>query len=496
MASTATEPKGSTATYQFGPLERRGLILGFTTGQVILVAGGAIGGVFLVVGGAAPLGMGVLLAGLGLAFWPVGGHTVHEWVPIVGAFWLRRLCGAGRWRNDAPLLGHVGAEPPWPHLPAHLAGHVVLRTVGPAGSLMGVLRAGSTYTAVLAVRPQAFALCDSEEQARRLAGWGATLAGLAREGTPVSRLQWLERTAPADDGELVRAARAGLSVPETHPLASSYLQLVEAAGPATQAHEAYVAVQIDANRARRLVKAAGGGDSGALTVLRRELATLASGLAGAEVTVEGTLPPRALARAIRVAFDPGARAGLAYRASVDPERAGVAPAACWPSATEEEWASYRADDSHHAVYWVEEWPRTPVRPDFLSPLLLGTRCARVVSVTVEPLSPAAATRQVERARTQDVADEEMRQRGGFLSTARRRRQAEGTLRREEELADGHADCRFSGYVAVSAPDEEALESACGEVEQLAQQCRLQLTRLRGQQEEAFAWTLPLCRGLR
>ena len=69
-------------------------------------------------------------------------------------------------------------------------------------------------------------------------------------------------------------------------------------------------------------------------------------------------------------------------------------------------------------------------------------------------------------------------------------------RREEELADGHADCRFSGYVAVSAPDPDALEEACGEVEQLAQQCRLQLTRQRGRQAEAFTWTLPLCRGLR
>ena len=496
MASSATESKGSTPTYQFGPLERRGLILGFSAGQVILVAGGAVGAVFLAVGGAAPLGLGVLLAGLWLSFWPLAGHTAHEWIPIVGAYWLRRLCGAARWRNDAPRLGHVGTEPPWPHLPTHLAGHRVLRTVGPGGSLMGVLHRGSTYTAVLAVRPQAFALCDSEEQARRLAGWGATLAGLAREGSPVTRLQWLERTAPADDGELLRAARGALTVPETHPLVASYLQLVESAGPATQAHEAYVAVQIDAGRARRLVKAAGGGDSGALTVLRRELATLASALAGAEVTVEGALSSRALARAIRVAFDPGTRAGLARRAALDPERAGVAPAACWPSATEEEWACYRADDSYHAVYWVEEWPRTPVRPDFLSPLLLGTRCARVVSLTVEPLSPATATRQVERARTQDVADEEMRLRGGFLSTARRRRQAEGTARREEELADGHADCRFSGYVAVSAPDEEALEAACGEVEQLAQQCRLQLSRLRGQQEEAFAWTLPLCQGLR
>ena len=124
--------------------------------------------------------------------------------------------------------------------------------------------------------------------------------------------------------------------------------------------------------------------------------------------------PRALARAIRVAFDPGARAGLARRAALDPERAGVAPGAAWPSATDDGWASYRADDTHHTVYWVEEWPRTPVRPDFLSPLLLGTRCARVVSLTVEAVPPGRAARQVEAARTADLADEELRRRGGFL----------------------------------------------------------------------------------
>jgi hypothetical protein len=77
-----------------------------------------------------------------------------------------------------------------------------------------------------------------------------------------------------------------------------------------------------------------------------------------------------------------------------------------------------------------------------------------------------------------------------------RQQLVQTPFREEELADGHADCRFSGYVTISAPDLEALEDASGEVEQLAQQCRLQLTRLRGQQAEAFTWTLPLARGLR
>jgi hypothetical protein len=483
-------------TYVFGPLERRGIVAGLRAGQIALCALGVGGLVLGLMGGSTVAGVAALTLGLAGAFFPLRGHTAEEWAPIAGAYWWRRFLGAHRWRSDAALLGHVGAEPPWPTLPAHLQGLRILRTPGPGGSYMGALRQGTTYTAVVAVRPTAFALCDSDEQARRLAGWGSTMAGLAREGSPVRRIQWLERTAPADDGEISRAARARLVFPHDHPLAASYLDLVERAGPATSAHEAFVALQIDAKRAPRLVHAGGGGDEGAMAVLRRELSTVISSLAGADLTVEGALSPRALARSIRVAFDPGARASLSRRAAADPERGGVAESAAWPSATEDQWASYRADDSVHAVYWVEEWPRTPVHPDFLSPLLLGTRCARTVSLVAEAVPPAKAARQVEAARTADLADEELRRRGGFLASARRRRQHEGVARREEELADGHADCRFSGYVTVSAPDDDALEAACGEVEQLAQQCRLQLTRQRGRQEEAFVFTLPLCRGLR
>ena len=55
------------------------------------------------------------------------------------------------------------------------------------------------------------------------------------------------------------------------------------------------------------------------------------------------------------------------------------------------------------------------------------------------------------ARTADIADGELRRRGGFLVTARhtrgtRGRGASGTC----ELADGHAQYRFSGYVTVTA----------------------------------------------
>ena len=58
---------------------------------------------------------------------------------------------------------------------------------------MGIVCDGPTYTAVLAVRSEAFALCDSAEQARRLAGGGAILSGVAREGSPIARLQWVDQ---------------------------------------------------------------------------------------------------------------------------------------------------------------------------------------------------------------------------------------------------------------------------------------------------------------
>jgi len=118
-----------------------------------------------------------------------------------------------------------------------------------------------------------------------------------------------------------------------------------------------------------------------------------------------------------------------------------------------------------------------------------------MAVVMEPLGPIAAARKVEQARTADIADAELRRRGGFLATARRRREEEILVRREIELADGHAQYRFTGYVTVSASDSDALEEACGRVEQGAGQAGLELRRCYGDQADAFMCTLPLGRGL-
>ena len=67
--------------------------------------------------------------------------------------------------------------------------------------------------------------------------------------------------------------------------------------------------------------------------------------------------------------------------------------------------------------------------------------------------------------------------------------------RDVELADGHAQFRFSGYVGVTADTEVERVAACAALEQVAGQSRLELRRLYGQQDAALLCLLPLGRGL-
>ena len=496
--------------YRFGPLERRGLVGSLRPAQVAVLATSLTAGVFLLrllpTGVGALAAIGLVLASIGICFWPVAGRSAEEWLPVVGRFVTRRARGRNRYRSSAPAAGVTLREDrPRPVALLPPAADALELLAAPFhGEEVGVIkdRRARTYAAILAVKVSSFGLLDRSEQEARQAGWGGVLASLAREGSPVSRLQWIERTVPADGDEIGRYLGEAWdrgSVPlEALPM-QSYLDLVGSAPAVTKDHELFLCLQIDAKRAWRQIKRTGGkagADTGACAVLLRELEAFGERLGGADVQVVGALRPAMVASAIRVAFDPWCRPGLARLAAADHETDGLDEAAAWPVATEASWGAYRTDGAFHATYWIASWPRTEVGAAFLTPLLLHAQMVRAVAVTIEPISPLRAIREVESARTSDIADRELRGRMGFVETARRRRLADATTRREEELADGHAAVRFSGYITVSARSEEELERHCSEVEHAAQMARLEPLRLYGQQEESFTYTLPLCRGLR
>ncbi len=480
--------------YRFGPLERRGLIAGWRGGQVIALAAGLLVGVGLLRAWPSLAGVGAAVAVVGgaafVAVWPLAGRTAEEWCPDVLRFaaddMARRLHGLRPGPFSGIDLMPVDVDPTG--FDAGSAPPPDLSAAAGRGRVAGVLvdRRARTYTAVMAATGPGFVLGSEAEQARQVGGWAGVLASMARQGSVVHRLQWVERAVPERGDQLVADAGQRRRLSGDTAAGRSYDELLAAVPPVTSRHEVLVAVAVHGGRAARAVRTAGGGDGGACTVLLREVAALRRRLADAGVRAGPALAPHPLAAAVRRGFTSVPTPG-------DHDRRQPRP---WPQMARPLWSSAQVDDLWHVTYWVAEWPRLDVAPDFLAPLLLMTGVRRAVSVVMEPVAPLRAARQVEQARTAGVADAELRRRGGFLATARQRREHDVLARREGELADGHGQYRFSAYVTVSAEDPEALQAACGRVEQTAGQASLELRRCFGDQLDALAATLPIGHGLR
>ena len=156
----------------------------------------------------------------------------------------------------------------------------------------------------------------------------------------------------------------------------------------------------------------------------------------------------------------------------------------------------RSEGTWHAVFWVARWPLRDVDGLFLAPLLTRGSAQRTVSVVCEPIAPSRAYREAEAAVVGHEGDAQSRTRQGFLETARQRRRSQAARERETELADGHAMCRYAGYITVHGATPAKLEAACAQVTQHAQHSHLELRRLNGQHLASLAFTVPgFCRGL-
>ncbi len=490
--------------YRFGPLERRGLVgnLG-PTHLATLLTGGALT-LLLLATARGPFGVlaAFLVAAVsaGLCFIPVAGRTPVEWAPILAGFQTRSLTGRDRWTSPTPTSGAqltLGDEVIAANTvaPKALRG-VEIVPVAFRGGQVGVVKEarGGYLTAVLAVRVGSFGLLSASDQEARLAGWGGVLAAIAREGSPVRRVQWVERTAPATGTEINEHFTTHwnqTTAPKESLAVRAYVELIAAAPTVTREHELLLAIQVDPARLPRATRRDRAKRGEAVNaVLVGEVEFLAERLRHADVEIAGLLTPAALARALRVGFDPF------ERKPTPASEAENGPLDAWPTATQDAWGTYQTDGALHATYWVSAWPRTDVGPSFLAPLLLQADAVRTVAMTLAPQPPGQAIRQAEAARTADAADRHVRSRMGFLTTARHRQTEDATARREDELASGHAAIRFTAFVTVTARTEEELERSCTSIEHAASMARLELRRLSGQQPEAFTYTLPLCRGLK
>jgi hypothetical protein len=483
-------------SYRFGALERRGMAGTLRTGQVVLIGASCL--FAIAVFRRLPNVTGLVLALISvlaacLATWlPIAGRTFDEWAPILVAWALHRH----KYASDAPRAGaRVNLSSRTLVRPTELPpplDRVVLEAAPLAdGRELGVFadRRAGTYTALAVVRVRSFGLLAAADQERRLERWGQVLASMARDGGSIRRIQIIERTLPHDEDQLRRwLDTAGVkTVPED--ALRSYEGLISSAADVTQDHEVLLAVQTDPRRGRAPTGTRLSRDELGARLAMREMCGLAERLQSTDAGVVGLLSPAQCAWTLRLAYAPHERARYSSLELPDPGQLG-------PTGAETSWDRYRCDDELHRTYWIAQWPRLEVGPAFLAPVLLSPTAVRSFSVVVEPVPPARARLAIEAAVTSDEADEELRRERGFRTTARRRKQQAATRRREAELAEGHEELRFAGFITVSGRDDDELERNCDEVTQAAQQAYLDLQPMWGQQDTGFACgALPLCHGL-
>lgn len=463
----------SNGAAQFGRLERRGVLLGLTGWQLGLIGGAMFvavaavrgaGGVGLAL--AAPLWLMLLVAG----FVTVGGRSIPAWTPVTTG-WLR-----------AKASGHTRAAsrpqttPGVLQLPG-LAGSLELV---PSDRLSGVLvvdRRAATVVAVARVRASGFLLDDDATQEHKVAAWGRVLGGLCQQAA-VLRVQVITTITAGGAAPARRWWREHCLTANAGPAAVLADLLDEDFARATR-REHLVAIAVRSPQGHRRLTAA------VADAIAGVFAGVGDSLGAAELTVDGWLGEQDLARSVRRAYDP--------HTSVD----DIDVHAPTPVGVAERWDRWQTGTIWHATYWVAEWPRTSVDPAFLQPLTTGDTGVRVVSLTAEPVPAREALRQIRRARAEYRADAAQRQRIGQVEDRSVQAEVEALDRREAELVAGHGDLRFTGLVSVSAPDPEALASACREIEADAARAMCDLVRLVGQQGAAhLAAALPLARSIR
>jgi hypothetical protein len=462
------------SSYRFEPLERRGLLLGLGLGQLVVLGVALVLAIALAKtwsGAGGFLAAAAVFAVGGLLVRPLSGRPPAQWISVAVSFaWRRRMVA-----QPPPSI----APGPTLPLPARtFAPGLYLCELPPVSgqAAVGVLldeRAG-TAAALLRARGGPFCLLDEKDKEHMLAAWAAVLESVSAHRTSLARLQWCQRALPAENDSLL--AHLHSAGDPSSPGFDGHTALLERAWKRSWRHETLLVVSV---RCRGRHGHRGPTSEGA-DALRNELRSVRAQMRSAGFICDGVLDAAGAATAIGNFLV----AGLGRNPGAFP----------WPLVAEEHWSEVHAEGSWHRTFWVAEWPRNRVGPDFLSPLLVGT-ARRSFSVVMAPVPPERAARDAESSRTAQAADAQLRAQGGFLETARQRRQSEALEGRETELADGRGSFELAGYITVSAPDKAGLEEAAAQLERAAGAAKLSLRPLYGQQKEALVWALPFGRGV-
>lgn len=228
-----------------------------------------------------------------LAYVRIAGRTVDEWAVAFVSFEILRFRGQNRFLSGAFAPRNAATDEPKMDLPGILAPLAILEADSGSGDPIAVIhhQLDRTFTAVAKVRFPGIGLVDSHRRDQRVANWGELLNSQCTEGNAIIRIQALQRLVPESGAALQRWHTDHVTSDAPTVAVDITKSLLSTATLATSQREAYLAITMDATRAAGPIKAAGGGNAGAATVLIRHLRALTSSIASADLQVESWLNP-------------------------------------------------------------------------------------------------------------------------------------------------------------------------------------------------------------
>lgn len=507
--TTGSAPEGLRVVFSRSRAE--GVLWGMSAAQLVL----AVAALFLLVaavGGRPGWGWWLLSAAL-LAVLIVAryrGRSLADIGPALMVEAVMRMLGWHVFRGG-PVRRPVtddGFDIGQPMLPGALAR---LRfgsyLVTPAGPPVCVITdtADGTVTVVLAVVGTGGALTDTATANAQATAFGSMLDALARGNAPVVSLQILHRVIPDQGDEVWREARRRGGVGGRFAR-QAYQALLDTHADGGLRHESYVILRIDPSRDTGSVREFGGGRPAAAALAVQWVSTVRRQLRACGVQVTGWLPPRGVAAVIRSAYDPASDRMVKRRGGGGGDTgggdrglpSGVDPAAAGPMYARRAMSYYAHNDHVTRVWWIQQWPRStkgaPV--GFLQPLLLGLPHRHTVSLLLRPVPYRKAARQTTTASSSVETRQHLNRRIGRRDSKTDTRELADINRREDETVDGYATFSVAGFVSVTAPGREHLESVSADTESAINECSLEGQRWILETDQAFAMAaLPLARGL-
>ncbi|GAA1448988.1 SCO6880 family protein [Leifsonia poae] len=481
---------------RFAARERRGIFLGLTFLQLIVVGGAVV--VLLATLLINPNAIWVMLPIVALvAFFALATYR-REPVLVIAAqaarYAYRSVAGQTVFRRDVWLrvtmaslkVGHAQIEAVTPTvtskflLPGALGDVQVVQIPG-AGAFIYNAR-GRLASVTVRVGSRAWALRDRGTQEAAYDGFVEWLSSL--ESLPGVRETTIRiRVDRASSNELrdYLLARETEHAPRVSPeLRQQYWDLTQTASKRSMGFTNFVTLTFDTGILNAAIRDAGKGLTGLAAVLKERVAGIETSMEHARLTPAGWLTSDDLDELLALSADPVSAAtrreqDAATEAQPAPPVMGI----------DEGWDTMRVDESWHQTFWVAEWPRTDVRTGFLEPLLYAGDATRVITLQVRPVATHKALAQLNRAQSDMETSATIRMKLSSRIPLTHLREEEDLAVREHDLVDGFGDVQYRGFVTVSAESKDALSKARTDIEQASHPARLVLASMSGQQAAGF-----------